>query len=90
MKIVTEYPLTKKSYKELDLSNTKVKNDKEFFCHIIGTPTNFSYDVKKKVLYCFAEEQMIEVFTGEMSFNEFVFRRKLAMADAINELEVLN
>lgn len=91
MKINIEYPLTKELYKKLDLSNTKVKNDKEYFCHIIGTSTNICYDVKKKVLYCFAEEQLIkETFTGEISFDEFKFRRKIAMADVLCEFEVLN
>ena len=91
MKIIVEYPLTKKSYKELDLSSTKVKNNKEYFCHIIGTPINIRYDVKKKVLYCFAEKQLIkEVFVGEVSFDEFKFRRKIAITDVLCEFDVLN
>lgn len=90
-KITVDYPLTKKSYKELDLSNTKVKNDKELFCHIIGTTANFCYDVKKKVLYCYSEEQLIkEVFPGEMNFDEFKYRRKIAIIESINEITRLN
>ena len=86
-----ETPLTKELYKKLDLSNTKVKNDKEYFCHIIGTQTNFCYDVQKKALYCFEGVQLIkEVFAGEISFDEFKFRRKIAMIDAISEIGVLN
>jgi len=61
-----------KDIKTPDFKSTRIKTDKEYFYHIIGSDASFRYDIEEQELQCFVFNNIVERYNKKMTFAEFV------------------
>jgi hypothetical protein len=73
-----------------NLSSTRVKNENEFFYHVINTEVDIKYNIKEGKLEFFCNGEIIESFDEKIEFDEFVFKCNSAFKGEVNSITVQN
>ncbi len=66
-----------------DFKATRIKTDKEYFYHVIGSDASFKYDVENQELQCLIFNNIVERYNKKMTFAEFAHSCKLGFMETI-------